>query len=246
MAAFSYDFAHPRLGRVHCITNPRARNFVFRYASCDELRVTCPPGARRSDVDHLLLVREDALLRLRAQAAPHCAVQPGFRVEMPYFAFRVETSEGTSLRMEATPPRAPRAYRLLLPVRYEVSEARVQAALRQTLLNALRTTASWQMPLLVEERAAQCGFRYGAVHVRKTLGRWGSCSARGDLSFSLFLMMLPAHLVDYVVCHELCHTVEMNHGPRFWQLLQRCLGCDPRLLRKELQPYGVRLRALFG
>ena len=61
-----------------------------------------------------------------------------------------------------------------------------------------------------------------------------------------YQLRLPERLADYVVCHELCHTVEMNHGPRFWQLLGRTLGADPRLLRRELAPYGRRFRAFFG
>ncbi|MDR4517346.1 MAG: M48 family metallopeptidase [Nitrosomonas sp.] len=47
--------------------------------------------------------------------------------------------------------------------------------------------------------------------------RWGSCNSRGMVRLNWRLVQLPLHVVDYVVAHELCHLIEMNHSPRFWQ-----------------------------
>jgi predicted metal-dependent hydrolase len=62
---------------------------------------------------------------------------------------------------------------------------------------------------------ARHSFHYTGVTVRNTQSRWGSCSAQKHINLSLSLMLLPEHLIDYVLLHELCHTVEMNHGERF-------------------------------
>lgn len=50
-------------------------------------------------------------------------------------------------------------------------------------------------------------------------------------------MLLPAHLMDYVILHELAHTREMNHGPEFWRLLDSLTDHRAKALRKELQTY---------
>lgn len=50
--------------------------------------------------------------------------------------------------------------------------------------------------------------------------RWGSCSARGTIRLNWRLIHLPAALGDYVVAHEVAHLRELNHGPRFWALVE--------------------------
>lgn len=61
----------------------------------------------------------------------------------------------------------------------------------------------------------------GRITLRDTASRWGSCSARGDLSFSWRLIMAPAFVQDYLAAHEVAHRLEMNHGPRFWRLVEQ-------------------------
>ncbi|HEV2547482.1 MAG TPA: SprT family zinc-dependent metalloprotease [Stellaceae bacterium] len=69
--------------------------------------------------------------------------------------------------------------------------------------------------------ASQIGKSVGRVTVRDTTTRWGSCSANGNMAFSWRLIMAPEAVLSYVVAHEVGHLVEMNHGPRFWKLVER-------------------------
>ena len=57
------------------------------------------------------------------------------------------------------------------------------------------------------------------IKIRQYRARWGSCNSKGELSFNYLLMMLPKHVIDYVVIHELCHLRHLNHSADFWQLV---------------------------
>lgn len=83
-------------------------------------------------------------------------------------------------------------------------------------------------------RASNMGVDYGKITIRDQVTRWGSCNAKGDLSYNWKLILLPAQLLDYVVVHELAHRKEMNHSARFWNIVERELP-DYRQLRKRLR-----------
>lgn len=74
---------------------------------------------------------------------------------------------------------------------------------------------------------------WNRLTIRNQKTRWGSCSKRGNLSFSYRIIFLPSHLRDYIVVHELCHLLELNHSPRFWALLAKTFP-DYQSLRKDL------------
>ena len=90
--------------------------------------------------------------------------------------------------------------------------------------------------------APRVGREISRVSVRDTRSRWGSCSARASLSFSWRLVFAPHAVVDAVVAHEIAHLVEMNHGPRFWRLLDG-LAPHHRAAQDWLQQHRTRLLA---
>jgi predicted metal-dependent hydrolase len=116
------------------------------------------------------------------------------------------------------------------------------AAQPQQLLyrgGAKEYTASRAQALqLIEERLEYFKHIYPAqwkrVSIRNQKTRWGSCSRAGNLSFNYRLLLLPPHLRDYIIVHELCHLVEMNHSQHFWALVARTFP-DYKNLRKELR-----------
>ncbi|MDR1681831.1 MAG: M48 family metallopeptidase [Candidatus Symbiothrix sp.] len=99
----------------------------------------------------------------------------------------------------------------------------------------LRTQARAFLPERLKSLAETHHFQYQSIKITKSKTRWGSCSSKKNINLSLYLMLLPLHLIDYVLLHELCHTVEMNHSPAFWDLLNRHTDGMAKALRKELR-----------
>lgn len=78
------------------------------------------------------------------------------------------------------------------------------------------------------------GFEFNRVAIRNQRSRWGSCSKQGNLNFNYKIVLLPEHLADYIIVHELCHLQEMNHSPKFWELVAQTIP-DYTARRKQLR-----------
>ena len=102
-------------------------------------------------------------------------------------------------------------------------------------VEALRREAKRVLPPMVERLAKLHGFSYGRVTIRATRSKWGCCTSKNNLSLSLFLMTLPTHLQEFVVLHELCHTVHHNHSAEFHTLLDKVTGGCEKELNRQLK-----------
>ncbi len=124
--------------------------------------------------------------------------------------------------------------------RAKYAERTASPTLSKQDVERLRAEAKATLPTRVTELAEKFGLKYGRVTIRAARTKWGSCTARGDISLSLYLMTLPEHLRDYIIIHELCHTVHHNHSPRFHALVDELTEGHERELAKELRQYTIR------
>ncbi len=90
-------------------------------------------------------------------------------------------------------------------------------------LGALAQAAREDLPRRVARYAPIVGVTVGKITIRAQKSRWGSCSAKGNLNFNCLLMLCPEQVRDYVVVHELCHRLELNHSPAFWAQVERVM-----------------------
>jgi len=84
-----------------------------------------------------------------------------------------------------------------------------------------RREARARIELIAQSEAAALDASYSRIILRNQRSRWGSCSAKGELSFNWRLVLAPHDVLDYVVVHEVCHLIEHHHGPSFWRLVAR-------------------------
>ncbi len=90
-------------------------------------------------------------------------------------------------------------------------------------IDELANMACEYIPERVEYFAPIVGVEYNNITIRNQKTRWGSCSGKGNLNFNCLLMLTPREIADYVVVHELCHLIEMNHSDSFWKEVERVL-----------------------
>ncbi|TCT16249.1 hypothetical protein EDC18_102266 [Natranaerovirga pectinivora] len=76
---------------------------------------------------------------------------------------------------------------------------------------------------LIEERLklyqSQFKVKYKSYSIENDSSKWGSCSSKRHLTFNWKLIMFPIEAIDYVVIHELCHLIHLNHDRSFWRLV---------------------------
>ena len=118
-------------------------------------------------------------------------------------------------------------------------EEEVQSLLKSMLEKALRHEAKRLLPERITLLARQHGFMLTGVKINNSKTHWGSCTMKKSINLSQSLMLLPWHLVDYVLLHELCHTIEMNHSERFWKLMDKVTNNQAIRLRSELKNYHM-------
>ena len=103
-----------------------------------------------------------------------------------------------------------------------------------------RRAAHREIAPRLRQACAQAGTAYTKLTIRGQRTRWASCSRTGAMSFNWRLLLGPETVLDYVVCHEVCHLEIMDHSPCFWALLaSRCP--DYRAQAAWLRRHGATL-----
>ena len=103
-----------------------------------------------------------------------------------------------------------------------------------------RRQAKAEIAPRLDRAVAALGTRYTGLTIRNQRTRWGSCSSTGAMSFNWRLLLAPEDVLDYVVWHEACHLVHMDHSPRFWGLVARHVP-DYEAPRRWLRRHGGTL-----
>lgn len=188
----------------------RARRLALRIdAQADSIELVLP---RRTSIPRALnfLSENRAWLETRINALPpRTSLEEGkivpildrsYRIRRLQYAkgHRTVWIEGDELRMTCSPEQIPKK-----------------------IVDFLKERARQEFLRRAPRMADSIGRRIGRITVRDTTTRWGSCSAAGNLAFSWRLVMAPEAVLNYVVAHEVAHLAEMNHGPRFWRLVEK-------------------------
>lgn len=203
------------------------------------LWVSVPYGVRESQVYKFISDNKEWIEKSRKSMAVYekdtgVGLRPGAEVRTKLHVLKIEQTEQArpSYRLEGN------VITLFVPGQVEFS--RIENIVRQFLVEVYRMEAKQYLPPRVKHFAEKFGFKYGNLTFRDNVSNWGSCSFENNISLNVKLMKLPDDVIDYVILHELCHTVEKNHSEDFWKLVGRvCPGYAH--LRERLKNYNTRV-----
>jgi predicted metal-dependent hydrolase len=225
---------HPVWGRIVVTRNPRARRMTMR-ARPDAIHMTVPLSATHNDMEKALEQCGPKLLQCRQERQP-IVIDSVYRIERENFSFGIELYNGDKFTLRCKG----RCATLVCPEKTDFADSRMQEWIRKVIRRAMTRAAKSLLPQRLDVLAAKHGFTYNHCTLRDVHTRWGSCSNRGNINLSIYLMLLPDELIDYVMLHELCHTVEMNHSDRFWALMDKVTApARAKVLRARLKGYNT-------
>lgn len=220
------------LGEITLRASSRARRYTLKI-SRGKITATMPIGG---DEKRMLAFIDESREKLQAALARHPArALLDDTAEMRTATFRLHIFRNDRTRFYMTLDQD--VLHIACPLSTDFGEEGVQALLKQMLEKALRHEANRLLPGRLMALAARHRLVYTSVKINNSRTHWGSCTTRRSINLSLSLMLLPWHLIDYVLLHELCHTVEMNHSKRFWDLLDSVTDGRALALRNELKGY---------
>jgi predicted metal-dependent hydrolase len=225
------------LGEIRLVKNPRAKRIIVRRKG-DCLQLTYPPSVSMSLIEKTIGEMKPRLLSLLEKKSNQTLFSPDTVFET--FSFRLKVVTGTSTDNYYMNLKDG-VLSISCPFDANYEDSSVQSVIKGFIEEGLRYEASRLFPAKVKIFADKFGFKFADVKINKSRTRWGSCSSKKIINLSYYCMLLPEHLADFVILHELCHTLEMNHGEHFWSLLDQVTGNRAKELTKALKSFKTVL-----
>ena len=222
------------LGVVFVRRNLRARRYLLRV---ENGRVYATIPARGSEREMLSFVNEqrDRLLRMLKNATKRPILDENAKFDTQTFSLNISRTSLTNFYKTLKDG----ILHISCPMSADFSDDNVQKLLWKILEDALRYEAKRLLPARIKNLAETHGFHYSKVKINNSRTHWGSCTAQKNINLSLSVLLLPGHLSDYILLHELCHTVEMNHSERFWSLMSKVTEGKVLNYRREIKKYRM-------
>ncbi|GHT34394.1 zinc protease [Bacteroidia bacterium] len=232
------QFHDDELGTVTLRIHPRAKYYSLKVVN-GVVIATMPPGGDPKRLLAFIKERKQALLdALKKAPAVKPLLSDATVMQTNTFKVEITCTERDNFYMQLDAKLG--VLHISCPKATNFEDKRVQQILHSFLERALRHEAKRILPSRIHALSEQYNFSFNRLRIANTKSRWGSCSTNCNISLSLSLMLLPDHLVNYVILHELCHTVEMNHSDRFWSLMNSVTNNQALTLRHELRNYHTK------
>lgn len=223
------------LGEIELVSNARAKRIIIRRKG-DRFYLTHPASVDEQYIRKAIIEMRPRILSLKEKQNEKIFFSPDLNFKTYSFSISIIESPTTSnyyVNLQNG------ILSISCPFLTDFSDIKVQNKILGFIELALRKEANRILPKRVQQYALENRFQISKIKINKSKTRWGSCSSSKSINLSYYCMLLPEYLIDLVILHELCHTVEMNHGKLFWSLLDKVTKGKSKAYTKELNSFKV-------
>lgn len=240
--ACTYTINDETFGKIEVLERSNSRGLSIRIHEGGIIRVTVRTGTSEAEIGRYIKEQSlwiaEALKRMERRSAELTVFtrESDFSIA-GYKLVMTADSKDNKVYLKVKPG----VIMLNYPASVDPATSEVvQKLVRKGIAFVLKKEAEKVIPQRLKHLAETHGFKYESLELKDLKSRWGSCSTKREIVINVQIMRLPVHLIDHVLLHELCHTVEMNHGTKFHALLNKVDGGKAMIHDKELTKYRTQ------
>ena len=231
---------YPQIGEVLFVQSVTAKYIRIALKPSGVVQVTVPKRASVKEAMAFVETKMNWIVKVKARMAH----QKRINVFTPDTVFTTQSRQlqlipwkSEQFRTQLTKD----SLKIFYPGDKDVQSVQIQEQIRESIISTLRKEAKDYLPQRTAVLASAHGFTCNGVTVKNVSSRWGSCSASNHINLNIHLVRLPQHLSDYVILHELTHTVHNNHSAHFWKHLNTVTGGKAKQLAAEMKQFHTGL-----
>jgi predicted metal-dependent hydrolase len=206
-----------QIGPVTIYRNRLANRLKITVKHDGGVRVTIPWGESFQTGERFLIEKrqwiERTLVKIARKPQANRIIKPGHLFSTRNYRYEVVPAEVEKIRIKYHSQE--KLVSLEYPDKASVESPEIQKRLKKVIEGVLRFEAKRYLPVRTAELAGKLGYRINRVSVKNNKTNWGSCSSLKNINLNLHLMRMPDRVIDFIIVHELIHTVIPNHGAKF-------------------------------
>ncbi len=231
---------YPHIGTVEIVVNKRLKRINLKVQKTGEVQLLIPHVKHLPEAEKFLQQRSDWILKTKQtveQKLQKKIILADTEKITPRHNLRfveIESPKQLCAKISET------EIIIFISPQIDRNSKKVQDFVQKVREQALFNLAQDFIPQRLKQLAIDNNFCYAQCKISRAKTRWGSCSYVNTINISCYIMQLPPHLIDFILLHELTHTVYKNHGKEFHAHLQRCLPKAEKEYEREIRSYSMR------
>lgn len=217
------------------------KNITIRIKPFKGIIVSAPYFSTKNDIERILEIKKNwisnSLKRIELKEEQRTIFKPGLDFQTLNHILVFIPRQGRKISLHI----ADNQIKVFYPEETIFEEDHIQSFIKKGIEKALIIEAAPILKERIKILAEEFNFDFVELRVKSLKSSWGNCSVRNVITLNSHLIRVPEHLRDYVILHELCHTIQKNHGRNFWLLLQSVTNNRAYELRKEIRNFSPRI-----